>query len=263
MYKGLYYIYIVSKNSFEQKKKVVFQMINHIIFLLFSIYLYKYVYELVPSMQGRLPLPNAIWSMSMYFIVFWLGFREIEKSFRNDIKSGNIELYLLRPVGYIWQKVFFQIGQGLISFIFATIFSVTISYFLIGLPAVDASIGLWIFGVLLVFILSQILICLIFITCGLTSFWIEDSEPIYFIVTKMMMIFGGAWVPVAFFPKFLQLFAIYSPFGSSMAVSFAMYPDFIERIPVILGSIIFWIVVFLITVVFISKSAFKKLAVNG
>ena len=72
MKKGFYYIYIVAKNTVEQKKKVIFQMVNHIIFLLFSLYLYKYVYELVPSMQSKLPFPNAVWSMSVYFIIFGL-----------------------------------------------------------------------------------------------------------------------------------------------------------------------------------------------
>src|SRR5258708_6772004 len=111
MYKGFYYVYIVAKNTVGQKKKVIFQMMNHLVFLLFSLYLYKYVYELLPSLQSKLPFANAVWSMAVYFMVFWLGVRNIEKIFREDIRSGNIEIYLLRPIGYIWQKVLIIIGQ--------------------------------------------------------------------------------------------------------------------------------------------------------
>ena len=263
MYKGLYYVYIVAKNTVEQKKKVFFQMFNHLIFLLFSIYLYKYVYELSPSLQEKLPFSNAIWSMSVYFIVFWLGIRNIEKNFREDIRSGNIEVYLLRPIGYIWQKVFMAVGQGLIPFFSATFLSVLISYFIIGLPVVNAPLPLWILGTFVVFIFSQILTCLIYVLAGLSGFWLENSEPVYFLTSKLIMIFGGSWVPVAFFPKFLQLFAEFSPFGGSMAISFAMYPNFLERFPLLILNVIFWIVIFFILVWLVSKRAFRKLAING
>lgn len=263
MKKGFYYIYIVAKNTVEQKKKVIFQMVNHIIFLLFSLYLYKYVYELVPSMQSKLPFPNAVWSMSVYFIIFWLGLRNIERSFREDIRTGNIEMYLLRPIGYIWQKVLVQIGNGLISFLFAGILSILIDYFLVGMPVLNSSNAFWFLCIFLVFILSQILTCFIYILCGLSAFWLENSEPIYFIVSKLIMILGGAWVPVAFFPKLFQTFAQFSPFGASMSVSFMMYPNFTERFPLIVLNLFFWIIFSYILVMIVSKRAFKKLAVNG
>lgn len=263
MRKGLYYIYIVAKNTVEQRKKVVFQMINHAIFLLFSLYLYKYVYELLPSVGAKLAFSNAIWSMSMYFVVFWLGLRNIEKIFRDDIKSGNIEIYMLRPMSYIWQKVFTQIGQGLIPFVSALVLSITLDYFLVGLPAIDMSLSLWIPSLIVVFIFSQILICLIFILCGLSGFWLQNSEPIYFVVNKLIMIFGGAWVPIAFFPILLQKIAEFSPFGASMALSYAMYPNFGEKFGLVLLNIIFWILVCGMLVNIISKRANQKLSVNG
>ncbi|MCX6757268.1 MAG: ABC-2 family transporter protein [Candidatus Nomurabacteria bacterium] len=263
MKKGFYYIYIVAKNTVEQKKKVIFQMVNHIIFLLVSLFLYKHVYELVPSMKDKLPFPNTVWSMSVYFIIFWLGLRNIERNLRKDIRTGNIEIYLLRPIGYIWQKVFVQIGTGLIAFLSATILSVLVDYFLVGLPVLNSSILYWVFCIFVVFILSQILTCFIFVLCGLSAFWLENSEPIYFVVSKLIMIFGGAWVPIAFFPKLFQLFAEYSPFGASMSVSFIMYPDFAERFPFIILNLIFWILFSYILTIIVSKRAFKKLAVNG
>ena len=247
----------------EQKKRVIFQMANHVIFLLFSLYLYKHVYELVPGLKDKLPFANAVWSMSAYFMVFWLGVRNIERRFREDIQSGNIEMYLLRPIGYVWQKVFVVLGQGLYSFISATILSVAVSYFVVGLPEINTTFWFWILGVLIILILSQVLTCIIFVLSGLTGFWLENSEPVHFLVSKLIMIFGGAWVPVAFFPKALQLFAQFSPFGGSMAVTFTMYPNFPQQFPLLLFNILFWIIVGLLLVRFVSSRAFAKLAVNG
>ncbi len=263
MYKSLYYIYIVAKNSVDKKKKVVFQMMNHLIFLLFSLYLYKYVYELSPALQSKLPYENAIWSMSVYFMVFWLSIRNIERRFREDIVSGNIEMYMLRPVGYIWQKVFVVVGQGLVPFMLATVLSVGVSYLVVGLPSVDVSFTFWIFGTIVILILSQVLTCFLFVFAGLCGFWMENSEPVHFLISKLIMIFGGAWVPVAFFPELLQLFAKFSPFGGAMAVSFAMYPDFSARFPILVLNSVFWILISWLLVRVVSERAFKKMAVNG
>lgn len=263
MYKSLYYIYIVAKNTVEQKKKVVFQMMNHIIFMLFSIYLYTYIYSLLPSLNARLPFPNAIWSMAVYFMVFWLSVRNVERRIREDIVSGNIEMYLLRPIGYISQKVFVILGQGFVSFVSATILSVLVSYFMVGLPEINFSYTFWIFGIITTLIMSQIVTFLLFILCGLAGFWTENSEPFHFITSKLIMVFGGAWVPIAFFPKALQLFAQYSPFGGAMSLTYSMYPDFQERFPFLVASGVFWIIICLILVKVFSKRAFTKLAING
>lgn len=263
MYQALYYIYIISKNTVEQKKKIIFQMVNHAVFLLFSLYLYKHVYEILPAMGAKIPFSNAIWSMSLYFVVFWLNLRNIQRGFRDDIKSGNIEIYLLRPISYVWQKVFIQIGQGLVPFILALVLSVSINYFLVGMPEVSMPIYLWVFCLFIIFVFSQILMCLIFILCGLTSFWLEDSEPVYFVISKFMMVFGGAWVPVAFFPKTLQLIAEFSPFGAAVGITYAMYPNFSEHFWVLFLNILFWILVSLFLVGVVSKKASRKLAVNG
>lgn len=199
----------------------------------------------------------------MYFIVFWLGFRNIEKIFRQDILSGNIEMYLLRPIGYVWQKVFVQIGQGFTTFVLALVLSVVLDTLIVGLPQMSQTLPVWIGSLLVIFFLSQILTCLIYVLCGLSGFWLGNSEPIYFVVSKLIMIFGGAWVPIAFFPKALQLFAEFSPFGASVALSYAMYPNFAERFPVSVLNLCAWIVIFGVLTAVISKRAMRKLSING
>ena len=263
MYASLYYIYIIAKNTLDQKKKVIFQMVNHTIFLLFSLYLYRYVYQLSPSLHSRLPFENAVWSMSMYFVFFWLGTRAIHKTFRDDIRSGNIEMFLLRPMGYIKQKVLTQLGQGIFAFVSALILSVAVDYALIGFPHVGMPGGVWFAAAILIFILSQILTFMLMILCGLSGFWLQDSEPVYFVVSKFIMILGGAWVPVAFFPVALQRIAQYSPFGASMSVSFAVYPDFAVRFWPLLINLIFWTIACGWLTYVVARRAFRNLSVNG
>ena len=238
-------------------------MFNHVFFLVFNLYLYRHVYELVPSVADKLPYANAVWSMSMYFAVFWLGLNGIEKVFRQDILSGNVEIYMLRPISYIWQKILTQLGQGILPFISATVFSVSINYFVVGLPSMNISMPLWIMSLILIFLLSQILITFLYVLCGLSGFWFQNSESMYFVTSKLVMILGGAWVPIAFFPEFLQAIARFSPFGGAMALSFAMYPNFDAHFLSIILNIIFWIAIFAFITYFVSNKTNRKLAVNG
>lgn len=256
-------MYTVAKNTTDQNKKVMIQMVNHIIFLIFNVTLYTHIYKLIPTLQEKLPFENAIWSMSIYFIIFALGIRNLQRAFREDIRSGNIEIYLLRPMNYIWQKVLIQFGQGLIPFLSALILTIGINILLVGGPIIAIPLWQWIILMTVLFVLAQVLTSLLLILCGLSGFWIDDSEPVYFVVSKLIMIFGGAWVPVAFFPKTLQLIAIFSPFGASVATSHMLYPNPAWNGRILVLNLLFWILVCWLLTWFVSKKAFKKLAVNG
>ncbi len=263
MNKYFTYIYVIAKNTFSTKKKLFAQMINHIIFIIFVFYLYQNVYLLSPGISLKIPLANAIWSMAMYYVIFWLALRNLNNVFNKDIKTGNVEIYLTKPMGYITQKFLIVVGEGILPCIFALLTSIVVPWVMVGLPVINSNPVLFILGLVLIFILSQILMAIMYILCGLTGFWMEDSGPVYLVVSKLIMIFGNSWVPVAFFPLAMQQFAEFSPFGASMAFSFAMYPNFMDRYLFWVLINLFWIVVLGLLMFVVSKRAFKKLSVNG
>jgi ABC-2 type transport system permease protein len=199
----------------------------------------------------------------MYFALYWLGLRNIEKTIRDDIHSGNVEIYFLRPLGYLWQKIWIQLGEGLVPFITAALLSFLVNYFFVGLPTIDVSYGVWALGIVVIFFMSQTVTVLLFVLCGLAGFWIENSEPLYFVVSKLIMVFGGAWVPVAFFPKAVQIVAEFSPFGASASVIYAMYPNFSQHFVVMCLNMIGWSMILVIITYVVSRRAYRNMAVNG
>jgi len=263
MNKYFTYIYIIAKNSYSTKKKLIFQMLNHIIFLLFNFFLYQNLYKIKPELVDKIPFQNAIWSMSMYFVIFWLGTRRLSRIFKGDIESGNIEIYLLRPMNYIKQKVLQITGQNIYPFLLALITSVVISFYLVGLPVIYGNKYFFLIQLFVILIFSQILMYLLYIFCGLIAFWMNDNTPIENLFGKFIMILGGAWVPVAFFPLVIQKVAYYSPFGVSASLSLAMYPDSISSFNRNMFVIMFWIIVFGLINYFTYKLAVKKISVNG
>lgn len=263
MHRDIFYIWTVAKNAAGQRKKVLIQMVNHTAFLVFVFLFYQYIYSITPALSERIPLANALWSMSMYYVVFWLSLRRIEAAMRKEIQSGVVEVYLLRPMSYVYQKILTEIGNGIVPCIFATVISVGMTYILAGIPDVGMSVGWWIVSTVLLFLVSQIMVALIYVLCGLAAFWMTDSEPVFFIVSKLTMILGGAWVPVAFFPHWMQLVAQYSPFGGTVAIAFAMYPNYGTQVWYLFGNCVFWILVLGLFVQIVSRRALKRLAVNG
>lgn len=259
----LKYIYIFAKNSYSTKNKIYFQLLNHTVFLLLNLFLYKNLYNLKPELAQKIPLQNAIWSMSMYFILFWMGVRRISRLFKDDIQSGNVEIYLLRPMGYIKQKVLQITGQHIYPFLMAVGTSCIITYTAVGLPVVHGSGFAFVIRILTLFVLSQVLLYSMYVFCGLTAFWLQNNMPIEQVIGKLIMILGGAWVPVALFPEVIQKIAYFSPFGASAAISFAMYPDsgvnFVRNVVVI----VFWSLFFMVINYSMNKMALKKLSVNG
>lgn len=263
MQRDLFYIWTIAKNAAGQRKKVLIQMVNHAVFLVFVFLFYRYIYKITPALQERIPLANALWSMAVYYIVFWLSLRRIEQNMRKEILSGVVEVYLLRPMSYVYQKILAEIGNGIVPCIFATVLSVGMTYFLVGLPDVGMSVGWWVVTTILLFLVSQVMVALTYTLCGLAAFWMTDSEPVSFIVSKLTMILGGAWVPVAFFPHWMQLVAQYSPFGGTVAIAFAMYPNYGTQVWYLFGNCVFWILVLGFLVHIVSRRALKRLAVNG
>ena len=75
---------------------------------------------------------------------FWLALRNIQRKFREDVASGNVETYLLRPIDYVKQKLLIQIGEGLWPFFFAIISAIVVCYLLVGWPIINVNPVLYI-----------------------------------------------------------------------------------------------------------------------
>ena len=98
---------------------------------------------------------------------------------------------------------------------------------------------------------------------GLAAFWLEDIQPLRWIIDKFVMVLGGAFVPVAFFPEFLKAMAIYSPFGASQMITHTVYATWAQDYLKLICSQIIWIIILGIAVHYLSQKAYKSVSVNG
>jgi ABC-2 type transport system permease protein len=62
---------------------------------------------------------------------------------------------------------------------------------------------------------------------GLLAFWLDDVSPLYWLWQKSMFVLGGLFVPLALYPDWLRLVALWSPFSALVSGpgSMAIDPD--------------------------------------
>jgi ABC-2 type transport system permease protein len=118
-------------------------------------------------------------------------------------------------------------------------------------------------GVILTSIFATVISILIVGAIGMLSFYIEDVNPIYWIYSKLILVFGTIF-PVEFFPGIIQTFLRYSPV---YVVSYAPAKLFVNYstsglIEVLISQGIYMIILFLLTH-FIYRKGVRKLNVNG
>lgn len=224
--------------------------------------LYWYVFQLNGGVVNGLTYPIAAWSMFFYFAFSVLVLRHISQAIMEDIKNGNIEILFSKPVSYLSYRMAFQIGRGLYSFLVITTLGVITLGSIIGFPETMLS-PMFLITMPIVLILGSILSLVLYSIIGLLAFWIEDIDPVFWMVDKAVMILGGSYLPVALFPDFIYKIALYSPFGATQFITHTVYKTWSTEWFLKFGIQTFWILVLGLIMYILFTQAKQKVSVNG
>jgi len=224
--------------------------------------LYWYVFKLNGGVVNGVTFVVIAWSMFFYFVFSNFNLRRISRFIMEDVKSGNVEVFLNRPISYLSYKIWWTFGMGFYNFVFIGILGFLVLLLLIGVPE-SMTISLFIPTLFLELILTSILTIIIYAIVGILAFWIEDINPVFWIVDKFVMILGGSYLPVALFPELMYKFAIYSPFGASMFISHIVYDSWKFEWYKLMGIQVIWIIALGIFLIWMFRKAGEKVSVNG
>lgn len=254
-------IKIYMKNQMQDRTNILldfFQMLARcfIVFLL-----YAYVFKLKGGSINGVDYKTTMWSMFLYFCVMILAIRRIDTLIMDEVKSGNVEMFMNKPVSYLTINVLKVIGQGIFSFIVISILGAIIMFITVGIPSVNLKIFLPTF--IITFILGMILYVLIFGLIGILSFFIEDIRPIHWLVDKFVMVLGGSYLPVSMFPSVLRLIAYISPFGAVNFVTSTVFESWNHEFLTRIILQIIWIGIFGVLLFIVYRKSKEKSMVNG
>lgn len=224
--------------------------------------LYWYVFQVNGGVINNTTFQIAAWSMFFYFAFSVFRLRDISRAIMQDVQSGNVEVLFSKPISYLSYRMWWQIGSGLYPFVVISIIGSIVLAFIIGLPS-TMSVGIFIPTLVAVVVLGSILSLFLYTVVGLLAFWIEDINPVFWIVDKAVMILGGSYLPVALFPDFMYKIALYSPFGASQFITHTVYESWSVDWILKVGLHAVWIIVIAVIVMVLFAQARKKVSVNG
>lgn len=224
--------------------------------------LYWYVFQVNGGVINNTTFQIAAWSMFFYFAFSVFRLRDISRAIMQDVQSGNVEVLFSKPISYLSYRMWWQIGSGLYPFVVISIIGSIVLALIIGLPS-TMSVGIFVPTLLAVVVLGSILSLFLYVIVGLLAFWIEDINPVFWIVDKAVMILGGSYLPVALFPDFMYKIALYSPFGASQFITHTVYESWSVDWILKVGLQAAWIIVIAVIVMVLFAQARKKVSVNG
>jgi ABC-2 type transport system permease protein len=224
--------------------------------------LYWYVFNLNNNNINGTSFIFVCWSMFFYFSFFLLRTRNIARQIMNDVKTGTIEVIFSKPIHYLFYRFCWQLGDGLYPYLLISSVFVIGLGLTVGFPS-TFSTPIFLLTFLLTIILGAFISLCIYGIIGLLSFWIEDIDPIYWIIDKMVMILGGSYLPIALFPDFLYQISIYSPFGASQFITHSVYPNWQINWPYLLSIQFIWLIICGLMIYFIFQKAKSKISING
>ena len=254
-------IKIFMKNGMQNRSYIFLDIFNMVSRCLILFFLYGYVFSLNNSSLNGISYETTLWSMFIYFSLMTLNSRKIYKLIMDDVKSGNIEMFINKPVNYIFLSFCKVLGQGLYSFIVISILGSLSMLIFVGLPILNLVI--FIPTLIATLVLGQILGLVLYALIGVLSFFMQDVRPIYWVVDKLVMMLGGSFLPIAMFPNLMKILAYISPFGAVNFASSAVYEawnnEFIMRL--LLQTA--WIIIFGLLLKFVFDKAKQKAMING
>ena len=258
---GLNVIKIIMKNQIQDKTNLLLDIFNMFSRCVIIFLLYAYVFKLNGGLINGVDYPTTMWSMFIYFCIMILNIRRLDSLIMQDVKSGNVELFMNRPTSYLFLSFLKVIGQGIFSFIFISLLGTAIMILFVGIPNLDLKIFIPTF--ILSLVLGQILGLIIYGIIGLMAFFMQDNRPLHWIVDKFVMILGGSYLPISMFPPLLKWIAFLSPFGAINFATSTVYESWNSEYLIRLGLQVGWIIIFGLLLAFVYKKSKEKAMVNG
>lgn len=250
------------KSAFSYVSNVLYEYIGFLIHIFIFLNLWKYIYSDSSSLISGYTLKEMIWYVIITEILWSsLGGRRLVKDISKSIKSGDVVYNLTRPINYILYNLFSHLGLVLTRLILYFALGLITGYIFLG-----GFVQINVISLILVFItmiLATIISLLTMILIGELSFFIEDANPVYWIYSKVILIFGTIF-PIELFGKILQKLLKYSPvyvttYGPAKLFVHFKFLGFIK----LLGFQILYIGIIYFIALKIYKKGVRKLNVNG
>jgi ABC-2 type transport system permease protein len=181
----------------------------------------------------------------------------------DKLKTGNITSDLLKPISYPLLLFFDQLGNVVFQIIFTVVPTILISWLLFGFsfPTEPYAIVAFVISLLLALLISFLLGYLI----ALVSFWFLTTFALDWMVTALITVFSGSFLPLWFFSAEWKFIADMLPFQFLGFVPAAIYMEKMDASEIIwmLGKGSLWVLLLWCATKLLWWRAIKRLEIQG
>lgn len=241
---------------------VISGFLGYFLILYIFLNLWKYMYSDPNELINGYNMNQMIWYVIITEILWSvLAGRRLCNKIIEDVKGGNIAYNINKPYSYIGYSLSSHLGGALLRIIIFIILGI-----LTGLLFMHSFPSINILEFIIVFIsmiFATIISSLLIIFIGLLSFIMEDSSPIYWVYSKIILVIGTIF-PIEYFPVYLQGILKYSPIYVVSYGPAKLFVDFSwsNTLAIFLAQIIYIIIAYLLCTL-IYKKGVRNLNVNG
>jgi len=250
---------------FYCKSFVISVSLNVVIFI-FNIIIFKSIYSYNQSQTiVGYSFSQMVWYIGSTFFISRLIYCNPENSISEGIISGELALRLLKPIGLLKWEYAKAISSKPV--VFTTEFLPTFVIFIYIIPPDFLSIIVFI-KFIIISALSFHLFFLINFFIGTLAFDFKSARAFTDIKNILIVLLGGAFLPIDFFPKTVQKIIFYLPFKFFYYVpsNFFINKEGYQGISVFIETIVImliWIVLILLLCTFLWKLMLKRFCSAG
>lgn len=201
----------ITRIALQQRMRSPLVLASRVGFLALVLFVLSRLWRAVlPAEPGEHGAVDNVWYLAL---TEWIVLAEprLYLDIERDVRSGEIAAALSRPSSYLGSKLAEGVGEVTLALAVLGPAGALLAYaFTGGLPSDPRGFLLAIPLGLLASLLALIITALI----GVSSFWLLDCSPVYWIWNKSLFLFGGLMVPLGLYPAWLRTLAQLTPFSA-------------------------------------------------
>ena len=230
------------------------------LFIFFN--LWTYIYTDPNELINGYNMNQMIWYVIIAEIIYMsLSGRSVCRNISNDVRSGNIAYNINKPYDYILYSLSNHLGRITVRGIIYLVLGFATGLIFMG--SMPSHSILSFIAVIFSMILAMVISMLFLIAIGLLAFFIEDSNPYYWLYSKFVLVLGTIF-PIEYFPHAVQSILKYSPIVAMNYGPAKLFVDFSwSNFGLIIISQIIYLTIAFIICKLIYKKGVKRLNVNG
>lgn len=237
-----------------------------------SLFIYYFLWKAIYAYSGTELIRGYTFdALINYFVlsmlVGYFAWSQVDGWMEFAIIHGEMVTELIRPISFITQEFFFEVGVKTLALFVQAIPLVIGAQLLIGLTFVS-----WQFTLLALVSLAMALTIffLISYSIGLCAFWLNRISGIRRVKRGLILFLSGGMIPITFFPLWFINVSHYLPFEYIRFVPINVFlgqygftGEGFNNVFIVLGMQAAWVVALFVASVLIWKAAFKRFAGAG